>query len=527
MSVIAGLVCGWLPLHAADYTWGAPAGGDWNNAANWNPNSGFPDGPDDTAHFVPTFAETTTVYFTENLNIGTLTMATGQDGRFRFLPSAESPITVAVAGHFVAYQTEFTTTNNAVPFHFSANTLQALTFDANTAGGLFLENLSDGTFTIHTSTDIGNSAQVRVGPGVTNPVSLGAVTTKNSLGENGKTIIDVAWNTSNNNTVVVESLRDYGTVTESGSSTGSVLRINGNQSFAVTFDGYITESLSVQKQGSGTQVLGGFGTNTYTGPTTISGGVLEAGKNAAFGTGRVTVEAGATARIAFGATLGNAVTIDGGTLDVRGTLATGSERLQFSENGGTLMGNGFVGESPRLNNTNHILAPGPGAGALTFTESQGWYSFTYEWDVNNWTGVTPGGAYDQMQVTGVLDILTDSEASIILEIGSLSGGNQAGNVANFSEMDRSWSILTATNGITGFDASRFQIDTSGFSSATPALGTWVVSQIGNDIVLSYTAVPEPNALVLLGIGVSTLFIFRRRKKRDSQDPAEASPRPPL
>jgi hypothetical protein len=27
-----------LPLRAADITWSNPSGGDWTNAANWNPN---------------------------------------------------------------------------------------------------------------------------------------------------------------------------------------------------------------------------------------------------------------------------------------------------------------------------------------------------------------------------------------------------------------------------------------------------------------------------------------------------------
>ena len=37
------------PAAATTYFWIGPSGGDWNNAANWNPSTGFPNSPDDIA----------------------------------------------------------------------------------------------------------------------------------------------------------------------------------------------------------------------------------------------------------------------------------------------------------------------------------------------------------------------------------------------------------------------------------------------------------------------------------------------
>jgi hypothetical protein len=85
-------------------------------------------------------------------------------------------------------------------------------------------------------------------------------------------------------------------------------------------------------------------------------------------------------------------------------------------------------------------------------------------------------------------------------------------VPNFSEANRSWTILTTTTGITGFNASNWTIGTGNFTSTPVWAGAWALSQSGNDLLLSYTAVPEPATWILLA-ATGTFFIVMRRRNQ--------------
>lgn len=75
-------------------------------------------------------------------------------------------------------------------------------------------------------------------------------------------------------------------------------------------------------------------------------------------------------------------------------------------------------------------------------------------------------------------------------------------------------ITTASGGITGFDAADFILNvasnngTGGFSNALGG-GAFSLGTSGNNLVVTFTAVPEPNAAALLG-GLGMLALVRRR-----------------
>ena len=104
--------------------------------------------------------------------------------------------------------------------------------------------------------------------------------------------------------------------------------------------------------------------------------------------------------------------------------------------------------------------------------------------------------------------LTGGSASYILNILSLTSSNVAGNVQDFSEVNRSWTILTSNGGITGFNAANWLINSAGF--ADNETGSWALALSGNDLVLSYAAVPEPDVAALIG-GLGMLVLLRRRR----------------
>ena len=61
---------------------------------------------------------------------------------------------------------------------------------------------------------------------------------------------------------------------------------------------------------------------------------------------------------------------------------------------------------------------------------------------------------------------------------------------------------------TGFNAANWSINTTNFTNSYT--GAWVIAQSGNDLVLSYNAVPEPNITMLLG-SMGLFALVRRRR----------------
>ena len=250
-------------------------------------------------------------------------------------------------------------------------------------------------------------------------------------------------------------------------------------------DGGVTNSLI--KNGAGIAIL--TLSNTYSGITAVNAGKLIInGSGSINNSSGTTVAAGARLVYNSSTALTSSISLSGAGTSSRAVLG----------------GAGTIGTSVTLNNFGDTLSPGNSPGIQTFTPAQTWSSFSYDWEVNNFTGTTAGTDFDQLGLNSTLDL---TGGSFILNVLSLTASNVGGNVPNFSDINRSWSILTST-GITGFNAANWAINTGGFTDTTT--GTWGISQSSNDLVLSYTVVPETNVAALLG-GFATLVLLRRRR----------------
>ena len=290
-----------------------------------------------------------------------------------------------------------------------------------------------------------------------------------------------------------------------------VLTLRGTNPDTNTIGGVIANNalsapVSLAKEGGGRWVLSGA--NTYTGATTISAGTLEV-----TATGSLSTTSGIT--IGQGASF-----VYGGTapLPLAPLLSGGPGSRSI------LGGTGTIAAAVTLDNLGDVVSPGKSPGILSFSASQNWSSFSYDWEINDFTGATPGSAFDQIQVAGTANL---AGGAYQLNILSLAAGNLPGPVANFSEVDRSWIVLTTTQGLDGFNASTWTVNTAGFGGGTSAAGSWNVAQVGNDVVLNYTAVPEPATLALVGfLGMGGwIAIARRRRPGTSADrPRPAAPR---
>jgi autotransporter-associated beta strand protein len=177
------------------------------------------------------------------------------------------------------------------------------------------------------------------------------------------------------------------------SSTAATLTISGTGSnsfgsISAANPGTITGSISIVKAGTGTQTFGGSAAYTYTGTTTISGGILQLGN----------------ANVLPAAT---AVTLNGGT------LSTGAS-TGFSQSVGTL--------NVAANST---IALGTGNHTLTFAASNGvtWNGTTLT--VTGWTGTAGStGTAGRFFVGNSATSLTAAQLAKITFSGYSAGATQ-------------------------------------------------------------------------------------------------------
>ena len=306
---------------------------------------------------------------------------------------------------------------------------------------------------------------------------------------NGGTLIinDGTLEIANNGRLQSGSYADA--ITMNGDA-ATIFRYNSNQ--AQTLSGVISGAGSLEKDNSSTLTLSGA--NTYSGNTSVSAGTL------------------ALSHASLNNIISNSSIIDvagGATLDVSG-LTNGFELAS----GQTLSGAGTVTGGMTIG-SGSVLSPGNSPGTQNHTGDLTWADGgTYLWEINDSAGsqgADPG--WDWLDITGALDLTSLTAGGFTIDIDSLTLGNVAGNAAGFTGLafdgypDVDASFTTATAGsISGFDASLFSLDDSGFVNG----GYWEIREDANSLVLDFYAVPEPSSTALLGLGGLALALRRRR-----------------
>ena len=169
------------------------------------------------------------------------------------------------------------------------------------------------------------------------------------------------------------------------------------------------------------------------------------------------------------------------------------------------------------------ISPGNSPGTLSVIGTTTWAGGgNYNWQLLDATG-TAGSGWDTVSITGALDLTNLTLGSPFkVNLWSLSTfAGSGGNALNFnSSLSYSWTIASASSGITGFDANEFSIyttavnGTNGFSNSFA--GTFSMSQSGNNLNLNYdpTPVPEPaNAVTVLALFSGAVLQRRKRVVR--------------
>jgi fibronectin-binding autotransporter adhesin len=155
------------------------------------------------------------------------------------------------------------------------------------------------------------------------------------------------------------------------------------------------------------------------------------------------------------------------------------------------------------------LSPGSNLGTLTVG---GGLTFNgggnYNWQIVSGSG-SAGSSWDLASVGGALTIASSSASPFKINLWSLSGTSPDvnGNATNFdSTQNYTWTIVTATGGISGFAADKFRVNTSstngttGFSNSL-GNGTFSLSQSGNNLNLVFTA--GAPSVITINVGSGT------------------------
>jgi len=284
----------------------------------------------------------------------------------------------------------------------------------------------------------------------------------------------------------IGAIADTGTLlyTGTGHSTDRVVNLVGT-----------TGGATLNASGSGalvfsnafTATIAGAKTLTLTGTNTSTNSIRGAIVNSSSGATSLT-KSGTGKWVLSGAnTYTGATTIDNGQLIINGTNTASAVTVT---NTGTLGGSGSVGAVTVA--SGGTIDPGNSPGTLTVASSIWNTGGNYNWQLYNATGAA-GTGYDTISSTGNLDLtslITGGFNINLWTINSLS--STSGSATNFSDTGSyNWILGNFTGGITGFDATKFTINTAatngtgGFANSFMQGGFRISTNGSGQLLLTY------------------------------------------
>jgi hypothetical protein len=114
----------------------------------------------------------------------------------------------------------------------------------------------------------------------------------------------------------------------------------------------------------------------------------------------------------------------------------------------------------------------------------------------------PHSAHDVVRVVGSSDLTGSS--LILTSLGLL------GQTGFDSSLPYSWRVMTTTGQLTGLPELG-AINGADFAAVTPSIGTFTLTNTGQDLYVNYAPVPEP--VFVLPVAVAGLILIRSRVRR--------------
>ncbi len=375
---------------------------------------------------------------------------------------------------------------------------------SNATNAAFTYNLNEGVIQIPTFAALGG--ETSAGLVVLNGGSLqytgGATTTAKqfTLGANGGSL-----DASGTGTVAFTS----GSAVAFTGSGGRTLTLTGTNTGGNTLNAALGDNggdgVSLAKTGGGTWLLSG--SNTYSGGTSISAGVLEIGA-----AGSINSTSG--------------ITLNGSTAQLRYNAATAlTQPLTLTQ--GSISGTGTIGTAVAVA-AGAIVSPGNSPGTQAYTSQLAWSPLgTYQWELNALTGVA-GTNWDLVDVTsGTFDLSGLSTApggQFALDLITLDAGNAAGPLAipfdggsyTFPIASYDAANLILPSGFTNTAGANltdlFTINLGDWQGTQPGLGNLSVMINSTATGLDVVIVPEPGTLGVACIGVVMAGKLLRRRR---------------
>jgi autotransporter-associated beta strand protein len=271
---------------------------------------------------------------------------------------------------------------------------------------------------------------------------------------------------------------------------------------------------------------------------TWNGGRMSAGGSLTLGQGAVasvrSFESSGRIVIQNGGELDNSgtnlVSGGGGVIEVRAGGILSSPATTIELNGSLLVNNGTVDGTTNVNfgslakgagsfgpvnvSDGGRFSPGNSPGTATLSSLTLGAGGRYEFELNS-AFATPGNGADFLNVTGAVNVTSGFTANsrFTIALFSLGSLNQSAFLSDFDPfISRSFTLMTAAGGITGFDPARFSIDTTGFLNNL-AGGAFAIAQSGDgrSLELRFNAVPEPSVAMWFVIAGGGILSNRRRR----------------
>jgi fibronectin-binding autotransporter adhesin len=264
----------------------------------------------------------------------------------------------------------------------------------------------------------------------------------------------------------------YGPSIQGGSMVnGTINSLSDYDAKTGTVSAVLAGVAGLTKTSGGTVTLSGA--NTYTGPTTISAGMLALSGSGSIAGRHIIVGSGATFNVS--------------SLSSDFTLGVG----QMLKGAGTVAGDLVIG-SDGLLSPGLASVPVPETIPGTLSNTGGTVTYAggghYDWEINDISGsqgASPG--WDHHNITGPLVISATSGNKFKINVAGLTSANELGLVSGWNpNIDHTWTIATASGGISGFSADKFTVDASTFTAYNSVGdGTFVVQVSGNNLQVKF------------------------------------------